>query len=63
MQHNEVRDLIVNLVCDDVCIEPTLQPIIAIGEHLSPASAIRNDGTCLDIAASGFWRGRHERDF
>ena len=64
MRHNEVRDLTAHLmatVCHDICIEPTLQPVT--GEHLSGASAIRDDGARLDIAASGFWGGRHERAF
>ena len=64
MRHNEVRDLTANLmaeVCHDVCIEPTLQPVT--GEHLSGASAITDEGARLDIAASGFWGGRHKRAF
>ena len=64
MRHNEVRDLTANLmaeVCHDVCIEPTLQPVT--GERLSGASAITDEGARLDIAASGFWGGRHERAF
>ena len=64
MRHNEVRDLKANLmaeVCHDVCIEPTLQPVT--GERLSGASAITDEGARLDIAASGFLGGRHERAF
>ena len=56
IRHNEIRDLTANLmaeVCHDVCIEPTLEPIT--GEALSGASAIREDGARLDVAASGFW--------
>ena len=41
------------VVCNDVCIEPTLQP----GETLTGASAITEDGARLDIAANGFWGG------
>ena len=48
-------------VCNDVCIEPTLQPVT--GEALSGASALTADGARLDVAASGFWGGRHERAF
>ena len=64
MQHNEVRDLTANLmteVCHDVCIEPALQPVT--GELLSGAFANTDDGARLDVAASGFWGGRHERAF
>ena len=64
LRHNEVRDLTANLmteVCNDVCIEPTLQPVT--GEALSGASALTADGARLDVAASGFWGGRHERAF
>ena len=64
LRHNEVRDLTADLmaeVCHDVCTEPTLQPLT--GETLTGASAITDDGARLDIAASGFWGGHHERAF
>ena len=64
LRHNEVRDLTANImdeVCHDVCIEPSLQPLT--GETLSGASAKVEDGARLDIAASGFWGGRHDRAF
>ena len=64
LRHNEVRDLTANLmaeVCHDVCTEPHLQPVT--GETLSGASAITADGARLDVAACGFWGGRHERAF
>ena len=48
-------------VCDDVCLEPHLQPMT--GETLNGASAITEDGARLDIAANGFWRSRYERCF
>ena len=48
-------------VCHDVCIEPHLQPLS--GEILEGASANRAEGARLDVAASGFWEGRHERAF
>ena len=44
-----------------MCVEPTLQPIT--GEALSGTSAITEDGARLDVAASGFWKGRFERVF
>ena len=64
IRHNEIRDLTANLlseVCNNVCIEPHLQPIT--GEHLSGASANTQDGARLDIAANGLWGGRYERTF
>ena len=64
IRHNEVRDLTANLiseVCNNVSIEPMLQPIT--GEALSGASAITEDGARLDVAANGFWRGPFERAF
>ena len=64
LRHNEVRDLTADLmaeVCHDVCTEPPLQPLT--GETLTGASAISEDGARLDIAASGFWGGRHNRAF
>ena len=48
-------------VCNDVCIEPTLQPLS--GETFNGASAIIEDGARLDIAANGFLGGRRERNF
>lgn len=38
-------------VCDDVCIEPTLQPIT--GEALSAATAVSEDGAILVQMGSG----------
>ena len=64
IRHNEIRDLTANLmseVCHDVCVEPSLQPVT--GEILNGASAITEDGARLDIAANGFWGGRHERAY
>ena len=61
IRHNEVRDTVggwLSEVCNYVCIEPTLQPLS--GETLNGASAIIEDGARLDIAANGFWGGRHE---
>jgi len=48
-------------VCNDVCIEPPLQPLE--GETLHGATSIKEDGARLDIAANGFWRGRYEEAF
>ena len=58
---NEIRDKTANLlieVCNDVGIEPELQPIT--GEYLTGPSSNVQDGACLDIAANGFWGGRFE---
>ena len=48
-------------VCHDVCVEPHLQPVT--GELLAGASSISTDGARLDVAAKGFWGGRHEQAF
>ena len=64
IRHNEVRDTVgcwLSEVCNDVCIEPTLQPIT--GETLTGASAKAEDGARLDIAANGFWGGHYERAY
>jgi len=64
IRHNEIRDITANLlseVCNNVCIEPHLQPIT--GEHLRGASANTQDGARLDIAANGLWGGRSERTY
>ena len=54
--HNKMQDLTAYLmseVCHDVCVEPTLQSLTS--EHLSFATANREDSACLDVRASGFW--------
>ena len=64
IRHNEIMDLTANLlteVCNDVCIEPSLQPLS--GETLQGASSNIQNGACLDIAANSFWGGRYERTF
>ncbi len=64
IRHIEVRDFTANLmseVCHNVAIEPHLQPVT--GEVLSGASANRQDGARLDVAADGVWRSRFERKF
>jgi hypothetical protein len=60
--HNEIRDLSANLlseVCQDVTIEPPLQPLQ--GEQFTYATAITENESRLDMAARGFWQGRGER--
>ena len=55
LRHNELRDLTAELlreVCQDVCIEPRLQPVA--GESL-PRSANKSDEARVDIRAKGFW--------
>ncbi len=54
IRHNEIRDITANLlteVCNDVNIEPHLQPIT--GERFSSRSANTQDGARLDIGANG----------
>jgi len=55
IRHNNVRDLIANLlskVCKEVTVEPKLLPIT--GEHL-PTSANSSNGARSDVSARGFW--------
>ena len=56
IRHNELRNFEANLlnkVCNDVEIEPRLQPLE--GEQMT-ASTIDGDEARLDIRARGFWR-------
>ena len=62
-RHNELRDLeaeLLDLVCYDVQIEPTLQPIM--GESLNNGANIE-DGARLDIHARGFWERQRSAFF
>jgi len=64
IRHNEVRDLTATLlteVCNDVCIEPELQPVT--DEELTGSTAISQAGACLDIAANDVWGGTLERTY
>ena len=54
IRHNELRDLTASLlteVCNDVSVEPTLQPIM---EVMTRHTANTTDGARLDIAVNGF---------
>ena len=58
IRHNEIRDMTATLlteVCNDVCIEPELQPVT--DEELTGSSANSHAGARLDIAANGVWGG------
>ena len=48
-------------VCNEVCIEPELQPVI--DEDLTGSTANSQAGACCDIAANGVWGGTFERTF
>lgn len=64
LRHNEIRDITARLmeeVCYDVSIEPTLQPIT--GEFLQGRCTNREDNARLDIAARGFWGCRVQKAF
>ena len=64
LRHNELRDFtaeILSEVCSDVCTEPHLQPLS--GETLTYATANVEDGARLDVSATGFWGGRHQKAF
>ena len=64
LRHNELRDFtaeILSEVCADVCTEPSLQPLS--GETMTNATANVEDGARLDISATGFWGGRHQKAY
>ena len=64
LRHNDIRDLTATLlteVCNDVSVEPELQVVTT--ERMSLRTANTTEGARLDIAANGFWGGRHERVF
>ena len=64
IRHNEIRDLTAHLlteVCNDVRIEPDLQPVTS--EQLTGATANSQDGARLDLSANGVWGGRYEKTF
>ncbi|XP_064397778.1 uncharacterized protein LOC135344497 [Halichondria panicea] len=64
IRHNEIRDLTADLlteVCNDVRIEPDLQPIT--DETLWCATANTQEGARLDISANGVWGGRLEKTY
>ena len=64
IRHNEVRDITANLlseVCHNVSVEPGLQPLT--GETLDFATSNTSSEARLDIAASGVYGSRFERDF
>ena len=64
IRHNEIRDITASLlteVCNEVCIEPELQPVVP--NQLSGGSANREDGARLDVSANGVWGGRHQKTY
>ena len=64
IRHNEIRDLTATLlteVCNDVCIEPELQPVT--DEELTGSTVNSQAGARLDIAAHGVWGSTFERTF
>ena len=64
IRHNKIRDLTATLlteVCNDVCIEPELQPVT--DEELTGSTANSQAGARLDIAANGVWGGTFERTY
>ena len=59
--HNEVRDITAGLikqVAHQVTVEPHLQLLSC--EHLRYSTANTEDQTCLNVAASGIWRGQFD---
>ena len=49
------------LACNDVCIEPNLQPITE--ETFRGATANTQEGARLGISANGVWGGRFEKTY
>lgn len=63
MRHNQLRDVIAELlreVCNDVSVEPRLQPLN--GECL-PSAANKEDEARLDVQAKGFWNNQQDAFF
>ena len=64
IRHNEIRNLTAQLlteVCSEVCLEPELQPVSP--DQLQGATANRQDGARLDVAANGVWGGSFEKTY
>ena len=64
IRHNEIRNLTAQLlteVCSEVCVEPELQPVSP--DQLQGATANRQDGARLDVAANGVWGGSFEKTY
>ena len=64
IRHNEIRDIAASLlteVCNEVCIEPELQPVTS--DQLNGALANRQDGARLDVSANGVWGGRFQKTY
>lgn len=63
LRHNQLRDVIAELlreVCNDVSVEPRLQPLN--GECL-PSAANKEDEARLDVRAKGFWNNQQDAFF
>ena len=58
IRHNKIRDIIENLLSNDVRVEPELQELTT--EELSGRTANTTNGARLDITINGFWGGRFE---
>ena len=64
IRHNEVRDLTATLLtemCNDMCIEPELQPVT--DEELTGSTANSWAEAHLDIAANRVWGSTFERTY
>ena len=64
IRHNEIRDMTATLlmeVCNDVRIEPELQPVT--DEELTGSSANSQAGARLDIATNGVWGVTFKRTY
>ena len=63
IRHNQLRDTTADLlreVCNDVSVEPRLQPLT--GEYFPPSTNTEDDAK-LDIRTKGFWDNRQQDAF
>ena len=64
IRHNELRDITAEYlseVCNNVCIEPTLQQVTT--ERFRLRTANKEDGARLDVAAQSFWGRDRQQAF
>ena len=64
IRHDHIRDLtalLMTVVCKNVEIEPTIQPLS--GETFQNRTANKEDNARQDIRAQGFWGGQKESAF
>ena len=58
---SEITASLLTEVCNEVCVEPELQPVTS--DQLNGASANSQDAPRLDMSANGVWGGRFQKTF